>query len=364
MPITILGRCSHDDEDGYEDEDIMDQYRKHPQFMSFDKDAFLNVREISVAGMWRDLPDQVGESLFKSLVNLKKLDVATKEVDDELCVHTVLNNVSTSLVECILDVYDCNEVSLQFQGRQLDKVIKLQLTFATSILTEKFWTILKFFPNIKWLIITVKTSLNNEQVGKVLELCPRIETFLEYSTDLGIRRVVLPDSQQFLVTHLKGVWERQVTFPEAWYGRVKTVDLEERWGGIGLDMTQEERAVMIRLISLLESVEEFAWVTCQVDKEVAMVIARHCVQLRRLRFVWYNERPVACLAEILNVFLTSSNVRRLKCIQVDICDSNTLWFYGRDRDRDLSQAYSLAASRGLLLEINWLDFKRRGVINM
>ncbi|KAJ3322683.1 hypothetical protein HDU76_013824 [Blyttiomyces sp. JEL0837] len=205
------------------------------------------------------------------------------EGNDKLCLNTVLNHVSTSLVECILDVSNHNVVPLQFQGRQLDKVVKLTLTFERNQ-NDKFWTILRFFPNIKWLNIKTGTSLDNEQ------------------------RVALPQSQLLSVTHLKGFWEREITFPEEWYRQVEMVDLKETGGGLGWKMNQDERAITVRLISLLENVEDFAWVTCEMDVEMAKVISTHCVRLKYLRFTWsYVLRPVGELVAILDVLLSGGN---------------------------------------------------------
>ncbi|KAJ3280916.1 hypothetical protein HDU76_009053, partial [Blyttiomyces sp. JEL0837] len=210
--------------------------------------------------------------------------------------------------ECILNIHDfddplddTDQIPVQFKGRQLDKVIKLGLSLTR--VTNKLWTILRFFPNITFLIINgIKEGLNNEQVAKILELCPHLETFMEYSGGRFIR-VALRYSQQFAVTHLKGVWERKVTLPEEWYR--------------------------------------------QVDKEVAMVFTTHSLQLRHLRFGWdIKQKSVGELGDVLNVLLTSGNLRGLKRVQVDIYDCEDEGFRGRD----LSQAYSLAATKGILLE--------------
>ncbi|KAJ3330050.1 hypothetical protein HDU76_006515, partial [Blyttiomyces sp. JEL0837] len=193
---------SDSDSDGPGPRNMCDPYRRPPFVMSLEKDAFVNVRDISMSGFWKEFPDQVGEFLFRNLVNLQKLDFETHEVEDRLCLNTVLNNVSTSLVQCILRVKDYNRdnrVPLHFQGRQLDKVTKLFLSFRYRDPNDKFWTSLKFFPNVKWLIIGVKRALNLGDIARILELCPFIETFHEHASDRGgFRRVALPHSQQFL----------------------------------------------------------------------------------------------------------------------------------------------------------------------
>ncbi|KAJ3310209.1 hypothetical protein HDU76_003428 [Blyttiomyces sp. JEL0837] len=164
---------------------------------------------------------------------------------------------------------------------------------------------------------------------------------MEYSGG-RFRRVVLTYSQQFAVTHLKGAWERKVTLPEEWYRQVKTVDFDNEL--FGARLSQEEREATICLISLLENVEDSAWATSDVDEEMAMQFTIHCIQLRHLRFGWdIKEWCVGELGHVLKVLITATTLRWLKRVQVDVYDYANNGFCGRD----LSQAYSLAASRSI-----------------